>query len=170
MRELVEPTLRYRESWLACHAEWGPGLHEDGFGLWVTDDVSTEEGFADWLARLHGRRDRATFRWIVEDEQVQGGIALRHVPDERAGHVGYGVRPSARGRGLASWALGAVLAIARERGMESVEVVCEDENAPSAAVIERNGGVRVGSRHGATGLVRRYRIDIERSDRRSTGE
>ena len=161
MRELIEPTSRYREAWAAGHAEWGPGLHEDGFGLWDTDDVSTEAGFAAWLARLDGRRDRATFFWILEDDQVQGGIVLRHAADANAGHVGYGVRPSARGRGLASWALGQALVVARGRGMTQVEIVCESGNAASSAVIERNGGHQVRSPRDSAAQVHRYRIDLE---------
>ena len=160
MRELVEPGLRYRESWRAAHAEWGAGLHEDGFGLWATDDVATDQGFAAWLARLHGRSDRATFFWIVERDEVQGGIVLRHHGDDHAGHIGYGIRPSARGRGLASWALGQVLLTARMRGMTAVEIVCEDDNTASAAVIVRNGGRLVSVEREGEHLLRRYRIDL----------
>ncbi|MEC3973871.1 hypothetical protein [Amycolatopsis sp. H20-H5] len=46
---------------------------------------------------------RCTYRWIVEGDRVLGGIALRHGFDDfvpRLGHVGYGIRPSARRRGL----------------------------------------------------------------------
>jgi predicted acetyltransferase len=47
--------------------------------------------------------------WIVEDGRVLGAIALRHELNERLmqlGHIGYGIQPSARRRGLATWALG----------------------------------------------------------------
>jgi predicted acetyltransferase len=47
--------------------------------------------------------------WIVEDGRVLGAIALRHELNERLiqlGHIGYGIQPSARWRGLATWALG----------------------------------------------------------------
>jgi predicted acetyltransferase len=157
--ELVEPTVALREAWLAAHAEWGPGLHEDGFGITAADDVASEAGFAAWVAGLGGRPD-ATLRWIVEDGRVQGGIALRHRGDERSGHVGYGVRPSARGRGLATWALGAMLGLARGAGLPSVVVVCEDGNAASARVIERNGGRLVEVRRSGRVPVRVYRIGL----------
>jgi predicted acetyltransferase len=54
-------------------------------------------------------------------------------------HIGCGVRPSARRRGLASWALGQVLDRARTRGMDRVMVSCDDDNVASARTIERNG-------------------------------
>jgi predicted acetyltransferase len=51
---------------------------------------------------------RCTYRWIVESDCVLGGIALRDGNSDYnlwAGHIGYGIRPSARGRGLATWAM-----------------------------------------------------------------
>jgi predicted acetyltransferase len=90
MPELIEPTGRLQAAWLEAHAEWGPGVHEDGFGLLPADDVDTPAGFAAWLARLAGESGRCTHRWIVEGGQVLGGIALRHEGNEfvpRAGHI-----------------------------------------------------------------------------------
>ena len=49
MPELVEPTVRLRAAWLDARGEWGPGLHEDGFGLRATDVVDTPDGFAAWV-------------------------------------------------------------------------------------------------------------------------
>src|SRR3954447_4029356 len=57
---------------------------------------------------LPGRKHGSP-RWIVEDGRVLGGIALRHIFDDDIGHIRYGVRPSARRRGLAGWALGEML-------------------------------------------------------------
>ncbi|MFC5801932.1 hypothetical protein [Streptomyces formicae] len=48
------------------------------------------------------------YRWIVEDDRVDEGIALRHGLDGyvlQFGHIGYGIRPSSRRSGLATWAL-----------------------------------------------------------------
>jgi predicted acetyltransferase len=81
--------------------------------------------------------------WIVEGEDVVGGIGLRyeeHPKSAENGHIGYGIRPSCRGRGLATWALGEVLREAARRGFERVLVVCEAGNVASARVIEHHGG------------------------------
>ena len=102
MPELITPTTRLRDAWLDAHDEWGPGQHEDGFGLAPSDDVRSPAGFADWVARLAAESAYTTYRWIVEDDRVLGGIALRHRSDDYvrwAGHVGYGIRPTARGAG-----------------------------------------------------------------------
>ncbi|GLZ62657.1 GNAT family N-acetyltransferase [Micromonospora sp. NBRC 107095] len=173
MPELVAPTVRLHAPWLAAHDEWGPGLHEDGFGLRSTDEVRSPEGFAAWVTRLADQSDPGkrpdggtvcTYRWIVEDDRVLGGIALRHQLDDHllrvAGHIGYGIRPSARRRGLATWALGRMLGAARALGLGRVLLVCAADNVASAATIEHHGGVLEEIRDTETGSARRYWITL----------
>jgi RimJ/RimL family protein N-acetyltransferase len=160
---LVAPTTRLYSAWLDAHAEWGPGLHEDGFGLTPTDEVDSPAGFAAWITRLVDDARRVTYRWIIEDDQVLGGIALRHEFDDhvqRAGHIGFGIRASARRRGLASWALGRMLDEARVLGMDRVLVVCAADNVASARTIERLGGLFEEVRATEHGPARRYWITI----------
>jgi hypothetical protein len=52
MPELIAPTPRLEAARREAHEEWGPGVHEDGFGLWPSDDVDSSTGFATWLTRL----------------------------------------------------------------------------------------------------------------------
>ncbi|GHE43113.1 acetyltransferase [Streptosporangium violaceochromogenes] len=173
MPDLIAPTTRLHTAWLEAHAEWGPGVHEDGFGLLPSDAVESPAGFAAWVARLADEPDQAkapdaggarcTYRWIVEDDRVLGGIALRHGFGEFvkwAGHIGYGIRPSARRRGLATWALGRMLDEARVLGMDRVLVVCAADNIASARTIERQGGVLEGIQDTGFGPARRYWIGI----------
>lgn len=173
MPELVAPTVLLHAAWLEAHDEWGPGRHEDGFGLGPSDEVGSADGFAAWVTMLAGQSGpeavaaghACTYRWIVEGDRVHGGIALRLGPDDyvlRFGHIGYGIRPSSRRRGLATWALGRMLDEARGLGLEHMLVVCEASNTASARTIERNGGVLEpgGAREAGAGAVRRYRITI----------
>ena len=174
MPELILPTTRLHAAFLECRDEWGPGLHEDGFGLGADDDVDSPDGFAAWVrARLRlthpagapcPQERHGSPRWIVEDGQVLGGIVLRHIFDDRVGHIGYGVRPSARRRGLASWALGEMLGEARAAlGVDRVLIPCLADNVASARTIERNGGVLEGIRDTGHGSVRRYWIALDAS-------
>ena len=173
MPELVAPTVSLHAAWLEAHHEWGPGVHEDGFGLHSSDEVDSPTGFAAWVARLTAQADPAkpvdagrvhcTYRWIVQDDRVQGAIALRHTLNDRLmqlGHIGYGVRPSARRRGLASWALGRMLDEARGLGLTRVLIVCEAGNLASAKTIERHGGILEDVRDTGNGPMRRYWITI----------
>ena len=173
MPELILPTTRLHAAFLECHDDWGPGVHEDGFGLAEEDDLDSPEGFARWVhdrirlthpagtpcpAERHGSP-----RWIVEDGRVLGGIALRHIFDDDIGHIGYGVRPSARRRGLATWALAEMLQEARAvLAVDRVLVPCLADNIASARTIERNGGVLEGIRVTDHGPVARYWIALDR--------
>jgi len=142
MLEVVPPDVSRHSAWLESHREWGPGPHEDGFGLDPTDDVDSPEGFAVWVSRLRSLPAGRTW-WIVDGDEVLGGIALRTAAGPvvgRLGHVGYGIRPSARGRGLATWALGELLPHARAAGLGRLLLVCLDDNVGSIRTIERNGG------------------------------
>ncbi|MDQ1653811.1 MAG: hypothetical protein QOI35_3011 [Cryptosporangiaceae bacterium] len=173
MPELIVPTASMHSAWLEAHTEWGPGLHEDGFGLTPSDEVDSAPGFAAWVARLVAQADPAwatdvgkvpcRYRWIVESERVLGGIALRHGDSDYvrwAGHIGYGIRPSARRRGLATWAMGRMLSDARDLGLARVLAVCAVDNAASAKTIERCGAVFEGIGDTTFGPVRRYWIDL----------
>ncbi|WP_076467416.1 GNAT family N-acetyltransferase [Micromonospora avicenniae] len=174
MPELIAPTVRLHTAWLEARDDWGSGVHEDGFGLRPSDEVDSSDGFAAWVARLTEESDptkpldagrvHCTYRWIVEGDQVLGGIALRHGLDDFllrvGGHIGYGIRPSARRRGLATWALGRMLDEARTLGMNRVLITCEVNNTASGRTIERQGGVLEDIRDTELGTVRRYWVEL----------
>jgi predicted acetyltransferase len=77
-----------------------------------------------------------------------------------AGQVGYGIRPSARRRGLATWAVGQVLPVARSLGLDRVLITWADDNAASVRVIERHGGLLEDVRDTELGRARRYWISL----------
>lgn len=173
MLELIGATVALRQAWLEAHGEWGPGSHEDGFGLLASDDVDSPTGFAEWVSRLVDQSDPAkplqagrvpcTYRWIVEGDRVLGGIALRHASSDYvlwAGNVGFGIRPSARRRGVATWALSRMLDKARELGLDRLLVVCATDNVASTKTIERCGGVFEEIRDTPFGPARRYWIQL----------
>jgi predicted acetyltransferase len=135
MPKLIPPTTQLRDSWLAAREEWGRETHQDGAGLRAGDDV--------------GHLGAISLRLTLNDFLLRAG-----------GHIGYGVRPSARRRGLATWALGAVLPEARALGLERVLVTCDDANVASARTIESNGGVLEDVRVTELGQTRRYWIAL----------
>ena len=174
MAELIAPTARLRASWLRSRDDWGRGVHQDGAGLRPGDDVDRPDGFAAWVRRLLSESDPAvppvpgwvhcTYWWIVEDDEVLGAVALRHELNELllegGGHIGYGVRPSARRRGLASFALGGVLPYAAKLGLTRVLVTCNVTNEGSRRTIERHGGELDDIRDTELGRMRRYWITL----------
>ncbi|MFV2022337.1 GNAT family N-acetyltransferase [Micromonospora sp. LOL_023] len=182
MPELIAPTIELYASWLDARDEWGRGTHQDGSGLRPADDVDTAAGFAAWVDRLRRQGDESlpadegwvhtTHRWIIEQDAYLGAISLRHRLNDflrrAGGHIGYGVRPSVRGRGIATWALGAMLPLAAARGLDRVMVTCDESNPASARVIERNGGVLEDVRDTELGRTRRYWIDLGEQPRPPT--
>lgn len=171
MPQLVLPTTALHTEFLDCLDDWGPGDHEDGFGISSEMDLVSPEGFAAWVGDRLRRTHRhgtpcppwphGSPRWIVEDGQVLGGIVLRHVFDDHVGQIGYGVRPSARRRGLASWALAEMLVEARlALGVDRVLVPCLADNVASARTIEHVGGVLEQVRDEEHGPVRRYWVPV----------
>ncbi|MEV4947769.1 GNAT family N-acetyltransferase [Streptomyces sp. NPDC053755] len=176
MPELIAPTARLHTSWLTAHAEWSPEARQDGGGMRLAgeDVLANPDVFSAWVRRLREQADpdrplaegwvHATHWWIVEDDTYLGAIDLRHTLNDfllrAGGHVGYSIRPSARRRGLATWALGAVLPEARALGIERLLLTCDDDNIASARTIERNGGVLEDVRQTEIGLKRRYWITL----------
>ncbi|MBU2664233.1 GNAT family N-acetyltransferase [Actinoplanes bogorensis] len=174
MPTLIAPTVRLHKSWVEARDEWEPGAHMDGHGVRETDDLDSDPGFAAWVADLLRQEDTAippvegwvhcTYRWIVEDDRYLGSISLRHTLNEllfeMGGHIGYGLRPSARGRGLASWALGPTLETARTLGIDPVLITCVPANLASARVIRKHGGVYEDTRTTGPHTVQRYWITL----------
>jgi predicted acetyltransferase len=93
-----------------------------------------------------------TVMWIVEGAEYLGRVSLRHTLNGQlltwGGHIGYGVRPTARGRGVATTALALMLPIAADMGIDPVLVTCDVDNEPSRRTIERNGGIYEDTREG----------------------
>jgi predicted acetyltransferase len=172
--ELIIPTTSLHDSWLDARDEWGRRVHQDGSGLHPEDEVDSVAGFAAWVDRLLREADtsvppdpgrvHASYFWVAEADSYLGAITLRHTLTDfllrAGGHVGYSIRPSARRRGLATWALSSLLPEARALGLDRVLVTCRDDNLASARTIEKNGGVLEDVRDTELGRTRRYWITL----------
>nr|WP_275426719.1 GNAT family N-acetyltransferase [Elioraea rosea] len=111
------------------------------------------------VARLPGYT-----RW-VSDGGFCGFVNIRWqkgteaLPAHVSGHIGYGVVPEKRGRGIATRALALMLDEARGLGLAHVELTAEADNVASHRVIERNGGIALGretepAAHGGRQIIR----------------
>ncbi|WP_311212425.1 MULTISPECIES: GNAT family N-acetyltransferase [unclassified Arthrobacter] len=173
MLTLVAPDVSFYESFIESHREWD-GAHQDGAGLFAGDDIGSAEGFAAWVAKLLAAEHAdevngivpCTYRWMTEGSRYVGAIAFRHYLTpallNSGGHLGYGVRPSDRGRGAATWALREMCSsLAAAAGPSRVLLTCDDGNEASARTIERNGGVLEDVRLDDEGRpFRRYWIEL----------
>jgi RimJ/RimL family protein N-acetyltransferase len=105
----------------------------------------TREDATAWVRRyVDGWDDGSCAGFHIRDVDsgaFLGFVAIVHIENEaRQGEIGYIVAPGARGRGVATRALGRITEWALgERGLERVELRIGDENAGSIAVAERAG-------------------------------
>jgi predicted acetyltransferase len=154
---LVAPHVHFHESFLEAARE----LEAEGNGRFVgldqhpLSELEDPERFARYVQELlaealpESPRPRgwvpATVLWITFDDTFLGRVSIRHELNgslhELGGHIGYAVRPSARGHGVATKALADALRIAHGLGIDPALVTCDDDNDASRRVIEKNGGV-----------------------------
>ena len=88
----------------------------------------------------------STFFCLDEDRDIfVGAVNIRHYLNEAllrdGGHIGDGVRPSERRKGIATKMIGLALDECRKLGIDRVLMVCDKDNIGSAKSIINNGGV-----------------------------
>ena len=88
----------------------------------------------------------STFFCLDEDRGIfVGAVNIRHYLNEAllrdGGHIGDGVRPSERRKGIATKMIGLALDECRKLGIDRVLMVCDKDNIGSAKSIINNGGV-----------------------------
>lgn len=83
--------------------------------------------------------------WLVNNmNEILGVSNLRHrlTPAllNDGGHIGYGIKPSQRGKGYANEILRLTLIKAKEKGISQVMLSCDSSNKASSKTIINNGG------------------------------
>jgi predicted acetyltransferase len=168
--ELVPPAECRRESFLRGLVEF----RREGLPWWVGGDLEiAEQDFAAFVAKKLADSNRSTetfprktHLWAVAEEQFVGRISIHHELNDalcvEGGHIGYDTAPSFRGRGVATEMLRQALPVARALGLPSVLLTCDDTNAASIRVIEKNGGCLRATKALGTGrpLKRYYWITL----------
>lgn len=165
--ELVLPDAAYEPSYRAYIEELGD---EERYPFPLDFDHAD---FASMLRRLddfaqgvnlpEGFVPSSTF-WLVHGDELVGVSNLRHVLNDRireiGGHIGLGIRPSRRGRGLGNVLLALTIAEARRRGIDPIHVHCHKHNVVSARMINRNGGVLESeiAEPGSEEIIQRWRV------------
>jgi predicted acetyltransferase len=146
--QLVSPTEACRESFLCGLREF----QSEGLPWWLGGDLETAlQDFPAFVAKRLADATRTTgafvpktHRWAMAEEHFVGRISIHHELSDalrvEGGHIGYDTVPSFRGRGVATEMLRQALPVARALGLASVLLTCDDTNAASLRVIERNGG------------------------------
>lgn len=169
--KLVTPSLRYEQSFRTYITEL---KDEERYPFVLDLDASN---FNDYLRRLNefkqgidipeGYVESSTF-WLVCGDALLGVSNLRHRLNEQiahvGGHVGLGIRPSARGKGLSTLLLHWTCEIAKAQGIgespnKTLHVHCYSQNEASKRMIESSGGVLNSIASSGHNDVSRYNIN-----------
>ena len=114
-----------------------------------------------------GRRvpDSTFFCLDEAQDRFVGAVNIRHYLNERlllnGGHIGDGVRPLERRKGIGTTMVGLALEECRKLGIKRVLMVCDSDNVASAKTIIRNGGVMENEVEMDGFIEQRYWIDLE---------
>lgn len=151
MYQLVEASPDLEVSYMDYIGEWEKsgerivpsGSRRDGksfeqlIRLWTDQktDHMYEKGFVP-----------ATLYFLIdENRKIYGALQIRHELNDflldHGGHIGYGIRPSERRKGLATKMLALSLEKARALGIGRVLITCDKNNLASAKTIMNNGGI-----------------------------
>ena len=146
---LVKLAPQYRRHLMEMMEEWyATGEHIVPYAIRRLD----YRDFENYLAKLEvkdsseGLVPDSTFFCLNEERDIfVGAVNIRHYLNEglllNGGHIGDGVRPSERRKGIATRMIALALEECRKLGIYRVLMVCDQENIGSAKSIQRNGGV-----------------------------
>jgi predicted acetyltransferase len=147
--QLLTPAVEYEASFLRALQEF----RNEGLFWWTGGDLEiAERDFPAFVAKKRADSHRQTetqvpktHLWAVAEDQFVGRISIHHELNDalrrEGGHIGYDTVPSLRGRGIATEMLRLALPVARAIGLAEVLITCNETNAASIRVIEKNGGL-----------------------------
>ena len=164
--ELCRPRLTDKETVLEMMAEFEKSQSAHDGGFWYTENFVYEEWLETNMQKEMGinlpENRVPSIQFVLFDDvgRALGFLNLRLKLNEGllnyAGHIGYSIRPSERGKGYAKETLRQGLQVAKEKNIKKALVTCSVNNPASRAVILANGGLIEDVRNG----VERYWIEV----------
>ena len=143
--KLVLPSKEYLSSYIEAINEYKVN-NINTYDFYHPDECDLFTKYEDFrLGRnLPENYVKATYLWLVDNNEFIGEISIRHSLTESllkfGGNIGYGIRYSAWNKGYGTEMLRLALVIAKEIGLDKVLITCNDDNYASVRVIEKNGG------------------------------
>lgn len=144
---LIQPCEEYKESYFSYIEELGDeerypypmDLDYQDFPALIAKLENYSKGIdlPEWLVPN-------TTYWLVQDDKLVGVSHLRHYLNEQlleaGGHIGLGIRPAYRGKGLSKLLLNLTLNEAKKLNVVAAHIHCYKDNIASARMILAVGG------------------------------
>lgn len=138
--ELLRPTLEMEEMHYDFIREWDEAkenivpyaarLLDMDYKTWLQNTYKFEVTCPDGFVPAH------TLFLVEDNKRILGAINIRHYLNDYllnyGGHIGYGIRPSARRKGYAALMLSLALPKAKELGITKALITCDKDNLGSA--------------------------------------
>lgn len=151
MTKLVLPDNRYKVSYIEATREFQQENNQQASNYLALDVNDLKQHFESYVSKLLNQRlgldlpegyVPASEYWIIDEtDNYLGRLHIRHGLTDYllkiGGHIGYNIRPSQRGQGHATSALGIGLKRAKALGLDQVLITCDDDNLASARIIEK---------------------------------
>lgn len=168
MLKLVKLEEKYKEQLKDMMEEWyGTGEKIVPYSIRKVD----YKNFEDYLKKIDNKKP--TEDWVVdstffcldtERNIFVGAVNIRHYLNAKllinVGHIGDGVRPTERRKGMATKMIGLALEECKKIGLKKILMVCDKSNVGSAKSIKNNGGKLENEIKVNNFIQQRYWIDI----------
>lgn len=147
MMKLRKPTINDKDKLMDYIQEH----HDNGERSISASNMLPMMEYEEWLEKLKKDETVGELEWgisetyiLVNDNKVIGMLNIRYNPSDDIaqlyGHIGYGVRPSERRKGMATYMLKEALIKCMEKGLTEVILGCYEDNIGSSKTIVNNGG------------------------------
>jgi len=167
--KLIRPTMEMEQEYYDYISEW----EKEEAMPYSTRSLGRE--YKTWLEDTYKFEKKETCPtnfvpaytyFLVNDSgKILGALNLRLCLNDYllnfGGHIGYGIRPSARNKGYATQMLALALPIVKNFGISKVLITCDKSNIGSSKTIINNGGVLENEVLEDGEIVQRYWIDID---------
>lgn len=166
--ELVVPSTEYEKSFLEAVEEFRAEKKQQDVEASLVKRCDDCADFSELVEKIRGEAEGKylpegyvphTVYWLVDGKTFIGWLDIRHTLTDHlrevGGNIGYAIRPTERKKGYGTKILKLALLKAKEMGLTSIRITCDDTNTASARIIEKNGGVFENTTTTKEGIVKR---------------